>query len=358
MGLVLSTFFIAIGIVEFLDLYANIVRHLRTAPVSPRLHHAKNIHNELDNSYDEGRSMLATPSNEFNEAAPDNNTRRRSSSPYPSFDLMAPRSSITPDFLAGSSISVVEVEEENYSDATNSRSQSPASSFEKVLQSTSFNSTQYWSNEGLRAPYRRSKSRSHSRSRSRSPDPRLRHSRSRTPYGSRTGIFRDSEKLMDVNLKRSNTPSPTPFAPRARSVSECERAEFSLTVPGVKRSSSNSDLVEKDFWKRSPSPFQKLLLEQIDYESEVEAETSTSFSTKEVHKVEESAKYFVKNDDIPTVRIINCSTELEDEPSVSTPQTENTLEEAAKILSEVKGGASREKYKKSKKKAREPFWVK
>lgn len=330
----MSVFFVAIGVIEFLDFYSNIVRHLRTATLSQRLHHA----NELGKS--EGRNHLIS-SNECYDTAADSSTRRRSLSPFPSFELMAPRGSITPEFLDGSPISVTEVDEENYSDATTSRSHSPAS-FETVLQSTSFNNVQYWSNEGLRAPYRRSKSRS--RSRSRSPDPRSRHSRSRTPYG-----LRPTENLVDVSLRRSNTPSPTPYASRLRSRSECEQAESSLTVPGVKRSSSNSDLVEKDFWKRSPSPFQKLLLEQIGYDSEVDSESST----QEV-KVEEPTECIVKNNDIPTVRIINCSTELEDVPSPSTPRTENTLEEAAKVLS----GASRDKYKKSKKKAQEPFWVK
>lgn len=180
------------------------------------------------------------------------------------------------------SINISEVDEDVYSDASeSSRSASPEPETRIPRQ-------------GLFPPSRKSKSRSScSTSRSVSPLP-----------------FREPGELEEIPLE-----------------SPIRNSESLLKVEGVQRSPSGSEIVD---WKRSPSPFQKLLLEEhedVRYDEQIDT------------------------GDLPLVKVSNCEEVEEQQGQASTSSSEagKTLEEAAKILSGHMEGQQEKP---------EPFWVK
>lgn len=225
MGLILSIFVAAVGVVELLAFYDRVLDNVRLAN-TPSKQELDSIHSYyVKNLHAEERRRFSSPC--LSEVGP----RKRSLSPYPSLGFNAPRNSICKD---NPSISVCEIEEEVSSD-TSSKASSPEPETRKFQGQSAF----------LISPNRKSKS----RSKSRSPDGRSSCSTSRSisPLP-----FRESNQLAEVALRRK----------RASSEQLVDRLE--VNVGGVQKSSSSSEIVEGSYWKRSPSPFQKLLQEEVE----------------------------------------------------------------------------------------------
>lgn len=306
MGLMLSIFVAAIGVVELLAFYDRVIDNVRLANQPKqdlnkiRLYYIKNLGCE-----DTRRSTLMG-------LTEDVTARRRSLSPYPSFDLSAPRNSICKELL-NPSINVSEVDEEIYSDASSSsRATSPEPETRKIRQQPS---------SSLLHPIRKSKSRS------KSPSPNLNGRSSSSTSRSISPLpFREPSELVEISLTRK----------RARSENLSDR--FDVKVEGVQKSPSSTEIVERDYWKRSPSPFQKLLQE--------ESEQETTSHKNELTYV----RYEHKKHDIPSVTVSNCKEAEEEKASTSfCDDTNRTLKQAASILSEQKTEMEKKP---------EPFWVK
>lgn len=307
MGLLLSILVAAIGVVEFLEFYERVLDNVRFANTPPkqdlntiRFYYAKSIRPES--------ARRPTSPSLWEEVVP----RRRSLSPYPSLDLSVPRNSISSD-LQNPSISVSEVDEEIYSDAsTSSRATSPEPDTRKLIEKPS---------PILSVPIRKS------RSRSRSPSVNRRSSGS-TSRSISPLPFRESSKLVDVPLTRK------------RAKSEGLTLGPNVKVEGVQKSPSSTEVVEASYWNRSLSPFEQLL--QDEYEHDNKSEFTY-------------VKYEERSSSIPLVKISNCK-QVEEEhlatssSSSSANSTDKTLEGAAKILSEQKPEMEEKKP--------EPFWVK
>lgn len=307
MGLVLSILVAAIGVVEMLAFYDRVLDNVRLSNRQPkqdlnaiRSYYVKTLQSECG-----GKSALTGSSDEIIP-------RKRSLSPYPSLDFTAPRNSICKE-LQNPSISVSEVDEEVYSDASSSSRGTSAEPETRKLREKPSNHL---------SPIRKAKSKSKSRSPSLNGRSSGSTSRSISPLP-----FREPNELVEIPLDRKRTSS------------ENLTNRFDVDVEGVQRSPSNAEVVPGNYWKRSPSPFQKLL--QEDYEHE-----STSRKTEFTY-----VKYENKRSDIPSVKISNCK-EVEEEQQAScsfSGDTNKTLEQAADILSEQKTKMDEKP---------DPFWVK
>lgn len=278
MGLMLSILVSTVGVIELISFYNRVVNSLRNPPSSEGGFDGITSYYKSQLQRDSSRS----PSPAIKRLIQQNSeeyVKYRSSSPYPSFDLTAPRNSICPDFLDNPSISVTEVDEEVYSDVS---SKSPSPSRQASRNELSKTKKPYL------VPSER-------KSRSPSPNRSSSSSRSVSPVTVREPAL--------VNSKGERSKSENKYS--------------KLNGPNLKKSSSGSEIVESSYWRRSPSPFERLLNEdQVNDEDETPA---------------------------PTVE--RATSSREDDAS-------KTLEEAAGIL--AKGTPSIEK----KKKSQEPFWVK
>lgn len=304
MGLLLSILVAVVGVVEFLEFYDHVLDNVRFSNTPPkqdlnsiRFYYAKTLRPE--------RARRSTSPSLWEEVVP----RRRSLSPYPSLDLSAPRNSISSD-LQNPSISVSEVDEEVYSDASSSsRATSPEPETRKLKEKPS---------PILLVPIRKSRSRSRSPSLNRRSSTST--SRSISPLP-----FREPSELVEVPLtrKRANSESLT-IGPNVK-------------VEGVQKSPSSTEVVKANYWNRSPSPFKKLLQEEHEHES-------TSYKSEFTY-----VKYEERSSSIPLVKISNCKQVEEEHLASSSNNTDKTLEGAAKILSERKPEMEKKP---------EPFWVK
>lgn len=321
MGLLLSVLVAAVGVIELISFYNHVVDNLRGASFERgdisevTSYYHRLLDNRLPSEKDSkcvlnhSRSTSPVPKNITIGQISTENPRRRSLSPYPSFELTAPRNSICPELLDNPTISVTEVDEEAYSDTSNSRSVSPPTRIE----STSFNNSLYWTKKPYLVP------RSRSRSRSRSPSSRSRHSRSSSRSASPI-ICKQLQDAVDTDSSIQ------------RSKSESNYLDVGYNGNGIKRSSSNGELVDGNYWRKSPSPFMKLLLED--------------------HSLEDDAKDASKTENLELPNISNCSSaELDDAASSSSLETFKTLEEAAKKLTTATPTTEGRK-------SPEPFWVK
>lgn len=322
MGLLLSVLVAAVGVIELISFYNHVVDNLRGASFERRdISEVTSFYHRLLDSQippekdsqctlNHSRSTSPVPKKIITtDQITAENPRRRSLSPYPSFELTAPRNSICPELLDNPTISVTEVDEEAYSDTSNSRSVSPPTRVE----STSFNNSLYWTKKPYLVP------RSRSRSRSRSPSSRSRHSRSSSRSASPI-TYKQSQDVVGIDSSIH------------RSKSESNYLEVGYNGNGIKRSSSNGELVDGNYWRKSPSPFMKLLLED--------------------HSLEDDAKDASKKENLELPIVSNCSsTELDDAASSSSLETFKTLEEAAKKLTNATPTTEGRK-------SPEPFWVK
>lgn len=296
MGLIFSILIAAVGVVEFLEFYDRVLDNVRFANRKPK-QDLSSIRSYYARNLQRSGTRRSTSPCLWEEAVP----RRRSLSPYPSLDFSAPRTSICSE-LQNPSISVSEVDEEIYSDASNSsRATSPEPETRKLKESI------------LLAPIRKSRSRSRSLNRRSSSST----SRSISPLP-----FREPSELVEISLIRK------------RSKSESLPSQIDVKVEGVQKSSSTTEVVDASYWKRSPSPFQKLLQEDHEHEFNY-------------------VKYEERKSSIPLVKISNCK-EVEDEQQASTSSlnnnnTDKTLTEAAKILANQQPEMEKKP---------EPFWVK
>lgn len=304
MGLMLSIFVAAIGVVELLAFYDRVLDNVRLANNQPK-HDLSKIRSYYIKSLQSEDVKTSSSSSLLEEVIP----RRRSLSPYPSLDLSAPRNSICMELL-NPSISVSEVDEEVYSDASSSSSPEPET--RKVREKHS---------SRLLSPIRKSKSRSKSRSPSLNGRSSGSTSRSISPLP-----FREPTELVEISLdKRGAT---------AENLSD----RFNVKVDGVQKSPSSTEIVEGNYWKRSPSPFRKLLDQEYEHET-------TSHKSEFTY-----VKYEHRKSDIPSVKVSNCK-EVEEQQASSSfcGDTSKTLEQVANNLSDQNTKMEKKP---------EPFWVK
>lgn len=151
--------------------------------------------------------------------------RERESSPFPTYERMAPRGSICSELIVNPTVSVDEVDEEGYRSHSHSFSNKGENSNknDEFLKSQ-FDSKDYWKHK--------------SKSRSRTPE-----------------ILR--ENLLEFE-KKSRSRSPSPL------VQQHESQQQKVTTTSSGGSSSeyatpSGELVDSRFWTRSQSPFQKIL---------------------------------------------------------------------------------------------------
>lgn len=308
MGLMLSIFVAAIGVVELLAFYDRVLDNVRLANNQPE-HDLSKIRSYYIKTLQSEDARRSTSPSLLEEVIP----RRRSLSPYPSLDLSAPRNSICRELL-NPSINVSEVDEEVYSDASSSsKDSSPEPETRKFRDKQS---------PVHLSPIRKAKSRSKSRSPNLNGNSSGSTSRSVSPLP-----FREPSELVEIPLTRK------------RATSENLSNRFDVKVEVIKKSPSSTEIVEENYWKRSPSPFGKLLKEEYEHET-------TSHKSEFTY-----VKFESRNSDIPSVKVSDCK-EVEEEQQASSSfcgDTNKTLAQVANTLSEQKAKMEKKP---------EPFWVK